>query len=374
MGLGEAARWLVGGLDRKRKRWVFAGRERFSEVALLCRRFAHRYRPSRGGTVEIELANIARLADGNVALAALHVESGRFVSINGTLRVPMASVVKIPIAVQLLWRVDRGEISLDAMIPVELHDARPGPRFLARRVGPPGLAVSVRDLVELMLTRSDNTASDLALRAAGGVQAVRARLAELNLAEISVDRSIGQLLADLEGVESALAECTEDQWLEVTEAVPEERRRMAMQKALVDARDTCSAEAIVRFLAAIKTGQVLSTPHTRLLLDAMARCRTGEKRLKGLLPDKTPVAHKTGSMISSIEIHDNRPFLTADVGLIDLPANKGEIALAVFVAGSPHQSQIQDRVVARLARRVYEHYVAESGQPRSTSSVESLVK
>src|ERR671927_139968 len=63
--------------------------------------------------LENEIARLAKAAGGTLGVSATHVESGRSVSFNGTERFPMASTYKIPIAVQLLYRVDRGDVRLD---------------------------------------------------------------------------------------------------------------------------------------------------------------------------------------------------------------------------------------------------------------------
>jgi len=53
----------------------------------------------------------------------------------------------------------------------------------------------------------------------------------------------------------------------------------------------------------------LSEKSTELLLDIMERCETGAGRLKGLLPEGTVIAHKTGTIGGT----------TNDVGIITLP-------------------------------------------------------
>jgi beta-lactamase class A len=345
---------LIGPIVRKVKRSFFAGRERLADMGL-----------SRGRNdaraLDARLADIARLADGDVACAALNLKTGRMISLNGTLRVPMASVVKIPIAVQLLSRVDRGEIALDSLIPVDVRDTRPGPGVLSRRMTAAGLSVSVKELVELMLTISDNTASDVALRAAGGIEAARGLLSELKSVDISIDRSIGELLADMEGIDHAYGACSHNNWRQVTSALPVGQRRRAVQKLLADARDTCTAESIVRLLETIACGRALTPASTALLLDTMTQCKTAKRRLKGLLPRGARVAHKTGSLISSIDVRNDRPFLIADVGLVDMDVQVS-LACAVFIAGSPHEWEIQDRIVARLARTMFDEFLAESGR------------
>jgi beta-lactamase class A len=369
-GIPDAAGSSSGRLVRKVKRMLFFARETVTvwlPAASNRQAFAA---ATRRSTLERRLARIASLAQGRVAMTALHLASGRSISIDGSARVPAASLVKLPIAVAVLSRVDRGEFSLDTRIGVDVEDARPGTRALPRPPAQGLHTVSVREIVEAMLIRSDNGASDLALRIAGGVGAVRARLEALGITGFGIDRSIGALLADLEGVESERANCAKEQWRTLTAALPIETRRAAMNRLLHDdARDTCTADATVRLLAAIHCGAALSAESTRLLLDTMVRCRTGKHRLKGLLPPDAVVPHKTGSLTSSLDVPADRPFLSSDAGLLDLPNRGGTLAIAVFIVDSPHQSAIQDRIIARLGRRVYDEFApAMLGPNRSLHS------
>src|ERR1041384_8504999 len=65
--------------------------------------------------LEREMARLANVAGGRVGATAIHLETGRRVSLNGAERFPMASTVKVPIAVELLRRVDAGQVKLDQM-------------------------------------------------------------------------------------------------------------------------------------------------------------------------------------------------------------------------------------------------------------------
>lgn len=356
--LVDAGGGSFGRFVRKVKRGLFAARERVAEL-MPAGSVRELVGGAKGrGAFERRLARIASLAQGRVTMTALHLPSGRSISIAGDVRVPAASIVKIPIAVALLSRVDRDELSLDMRVPIGPGDARPGPRVLARASLSEQHSASIREIVEAMLIRSDNSASDIALRVAGGVDAVRATLDALNVVDFSIDRSIGELLADLEGVDAASANVAKEPWRALTSKLSPQTRRASMHRLLADPRDTCSANATVRLLAAIHSGAALSESTTRLLLGTMARCRTGKHRLKGLLPNDTVMPHKTGSLTSSLDVPADRPFVSADAGLMELADRGGTVAIAVFIVDSPHQSPIQDRIIARLARRVHDDFAA----------------
>jgi beta-lactamase class A len=63
-------------------------------------------------SVRASLETIARRVGGEIGIAAIHVESGARVSLNGQRRFPMASVSKIPMAMEFLRRVDAGKFAL----------------------------------------------------------------------------------------------------------------------------------------------------------------------------------------------------------------------------------------------------------------------
>jgi beta-lactamase class A len=131
--------------------------------------------------LEREIARLAKGAGGVVGVSATHLESNRRVSLYDGERFPMASTFKVPVAVELLTRVDRGEIRLDQMIHLQSSDLHPGAGILTDLLNQPGLALSVRNLMELMLLISDNSATDVCLRLVGGPEAVTARMRALGI-------------------------------------------------------------------------------------------------------------------------------------------------------------------------------------------------
>ena len=62
--------------------------------------------------------NVAEGTDGKVGAAALHLGSGRLSTLNGNEPFPLASVCKLPIAMNLLALVDEGKFALDQEIEV----------------------------------------------------------------------------------------------------------------------------------------------------------------------------------------------------------------------------------------------------------------
>jgi beta-lactamase class A len=301
-----------------------------------------------------EVERLAQAAGGPVGMAALHLPTGRRVSLRGGERFPMASTFKVPVAVELLRRVDTGEASLDEMVTLRPRDLHPGSGTLTELLARPGVALSVRNLLELMLLVSDNSATDLLLERAGGPAAVTARMKALGIEGIDVSRSTLRLMADRAGLKDVPSErdWSLAAWEALREAVPEAERRSAAAAFDRDPRDTATPDAMVDLLARIQ-GRGLHLPETAsLLLDVMRRCQTGEHRLKGVLPEGTPVAHKTGTIGDS----------TNDVGLLTLPGGAGQVAVAVFVRSSTKPAAERERVIAQISRAVYDYFLF---RPRS---------
>jgi beta-lactamase class A len=306
--------------------------------------------------LEREIARLARASGGVVGVTAIHLETGRRVSLNGADRFPMASTFKVPVAVQLLTRVDKGELGLDRMIEIKPSDLHPGSGTIADLVNKGGLAMSIRNLMELMLLISDNSATDILLREAGGGEAVTARMRALGIEGINVNRSCARLIADWVGVPNLPPEenWTPDMFKLVFTAVKPEEQKAAARRFDSDVRDTSTPDGMAALLERVYRKDLLKPESADLLLDIMRRCRTGEARLRGILPEGTEVAHKTGTIGGS----------TNDVGIVTLPDDAGHVAIAVFVKSSEKDVPARERVIAEIARAVHDFFLF---QPRASS-------
>jgi beta-lactamase class A len=87
----------------------------------------------------------------------------------------------------------------------------------------------------------------------------------------------------------------------------------------------------------------------------MERCETGKTRIKGMLPQGTDVAHKTGSMGGVVN----------DVGIVTLPGKAGHVALSIFTKGSYRPEEVSEKTVAEISRTIYDYFALfpAEGQP-----------
>jgi beta-lactamase class A len=300
------------------------------------------------GRLEREVARLSKNSGGVVGATAIHLETGRRVSVNGTERFPMASTYKVPIAVQLLTRVDKGEVKLEQMIEIKPTDLHPGSGTLTDLFNKPGVALSVRNLLELMLLISDNSATDITLRLAGGAEAVTARMRSLSIEGINVSGSTAEMIAIWVGAKLP----PEERWSpeafdKAFEAVTPDEQKAALRKFDADPRNTSTPDGMADLLAKIHRKELHKADTAELLLDILRRCRTGNARLKGVLPADTIVAHKTGTIGGT----------TNDVGIITLPDNAGHIAIAAFVKSSEKEIAARERAIAEIARAVHDFFL-----------------
>lgn len=305
--------------------------------------------------LEAEISRLSAISGGKVGVGIIHIESGRELFVNGSEPFPMASTFKVPIAVELLTRVQAGTVRLDSMISVKQTDLHPGSGTLTNLFNDPGVQLSVHNLLELMLLISDNSATDMMLKVAGGGSAVNARMAALGVTGISVDRPTILLIADASGMKNVGPESS---WSlasfdSLRRLVTPAQRVAARTTFYQDLRDTSTPAGMARLLAKIHRGQALGPEKTAQLLDIMLRCETGAARLKGLLPPDVAVRHKTGSLGIGV---------TNDVGIIDLPGGAGHLVVAVFVKEAMSDVAAQEMTIAQIARAAYDYFAFNPGR------------
>ena len=246
--------------------------------------------PSKLQLLEQRLAAMAVENPGEYGIAAMDLATGKTISFNGNNPFPMASTMKIAVAAAYLAEVDAGRRTLDDPIA----------------------GSTAGRLMDVMITRSDNRATDLLLATLGGPAAVDRWMRGHGLSGIRVDRTIAQLLGD--------------------------------RRDLRDIRDSSTPNAMLGLLRVIDGDRALKPQSRSLLLDMMRRCATGSNRIRGLLPSSARVENKTGTLSG----------YTGDVGFLTL-ADGRRIAVAFFARGGDNRPA----VIATAARAIYDAFGIE---------------
>jgi beta-lactamase class A len=235
-----------------------------------------------------------------------------------------ASVIKVQIALEAeTWFADS---RLDPAEPVSLSAT-------GRTPGPTGISlfeddtvVSWRDLVVLMLTISDNHATDTLLRRVG-VGAVNATAARLGLTS-TVMQSDVQTMLDSIGQDlgrASWADLLAWQAQASAEQSAQADQRLLAARALDPARGTrTTARDIVRLLRLIWTGQAGSAAACSRVRALMARQLT-RHRIASVFRPPVQVAAKSGSLLGIVR---------NEIGVISYPDGR-QYAAAVFTRSQP---------------------------------------
>jgi len=292
-----------------------------------------------------KLEKVSQGLAGRIGVAAQEIDSGESITVNGDEAFVMASTYKVAIAVTLLDRVDKGQIKLSDLIDISPDMMVAGDNAIAETFIHPGLKLSVANLLEVMITASDNTATDTCLKLAGGPEAVTKMMRSIGITKLRVDRYTSEILRDFYGLPdkaylSVIAEAAAKDPT-ILSRIPD--RNLEFEKK--DPRDHSTPKAMLELLLAIDSGKVLSEKSREILLATMSRTHTGAGRLKGLLPKGTPVAHKTGTIGG----------VANDVGFVTLPDGR-RFAIAVFTKSSTTPEASRDRAIAEVTRTLYDFY------------------
>lgn len=340
------------GADRRLMRW-FGGTQRFIKVASIVAAGAVSFAPAHAGNIndvqdsfdsvfgtelraprapsddfERRLASVAEASQGRIGVAAVDLSTGRTVDVLGNQRFPMASTSKVAIAATFLDGVDKGKWSLSSEYPLMIPVAS-APFSSAVAPVRPGAYMSARQLMELMITRSNNYATDALLKVVGGPAAVNAWVRRAGIEDWHIDHDIATLVRDDGAINPA---------------------------KVVDKRDSATPLAMVELLTGLYQGKWLTPESRSVLMGAMSRCVTGRNRIRAGLPSGVNVSHKTGSLNNT----------SSDIGFIET-ADGRAYAVAIYVTGQGSRPAREARI-ASIARTVYEGYLADAGSYRRTAS------
>jgi beta-lactamase class A len=128
--------------------------------------------------LEQQLASLAAAHHGHVAVYAKQWNTGRVVAIDGEQPVQTASVIKLTILFEAMEQIRAGKAKWDEKITLAKGDGVSGSGVLAFFDTP--LTLTLKDVLNMMVIMSDNTATNLAIDRFG-VDAVNARIAWMGL-------------------------------------------------------------------------------------------------------------------------------------------------------------------------------------------------
>lgn len=295
-----------------------------------------------------QIEGVTKGMEGEVGVAVKHLESGEELVVNGETYFPMASVFKLPIFVEVLAQIMEGKLSLDDEISVQKIDQHFGSGLLSD-LDAPGIKLSTRNLINLMMMISDNSATDILFEKIGA-ENVNARLRGFGIEEITVNRSCHHLICEAIGLDYE-----KYRGLTLEEAKKTSRKDMIENpKAFEEAtknfsqvmKDQSTPRAMNRLLEMIFKKEVLNEENCDYILSVMLKCQTGERRIKGDLPPGTKVAHKTGTIGGTVN----------NAGIIYLPDGLGHVAITVFSKDTTKETSKAEEIIAQISRFVFDYF------------------
>ncbi len=260
----------------------------------------------------------ARISDfpGTVSLYAKNLDTGATAAIRESDPVRTASTIKLPILISVFDAVAHGRAKWADPLTVTAAEKVSGSGIIASEISD-GVQLPLRDVANLMIVLSDNTATNMILERFGA-DSVNAYLDKLGLETTRCMRKIVGANAERRGV-SAAGKLPENQKYGIGVSTP---------------RD------MVTILEKLERGEIVSPDASKQVLDILRRCQDSNgirRRLPGV-----KIANKTGALDA----------LRSDLGVVYSPG--GRIAMAITIDGIPKPDWSPDNpgllLIADLAR------------------------
>lgn len=266
-----------------------------------------------------EIEYISRQAKGIVGVGVMDLKTKETLLINQNHKFPMQSTFKFPLAIAVLNLVDKGKLKLDQKIHVvraELDQETHSP--MRDKHSKQDFDITIGELLSYSVSESDNNACDILFELAGGTKKVNDYIHSLGVKDIAIVATEKEMKAG---------------WN-------------------VQYTNFARPSAYLQLLEIVYQGRTLSKSSHDFLWKILVAGPTGLKRIKGLLPEGTVVAHKTGTSATN----DNGvTAATNDVGIIKLQ-NKRDIAVVVFVSDATAKADTRELVIAQIAKAAADYY------------------
>ncbi|MFN0031845.1 MAG: class A beta-lactamase [Flavobacteriales bacterium] len=262
------------------------------------------------------IASIVASYRAEVGVAIISPD-GDTISLKGDRQFAMMSVCKIPQALALLHLIDEGKMSMDEQIQFDEEDMKQktSSGILEDHPHAP-FNLPMSEVLHYAVGQSDNVTSNKMFELAGGPAAVEKFIHSLGIIDIGIAADYTNLYKNVNS-----------NW--------------------------STPKAMAQLLENFYQKQILSDKTHPLLWTAMVNAISGPNRIKGMLPEGTIVAHKTGTGNTNEATGKIESF--NDAGIVMLPDGR-HFCIAVFVANSEESEEKTAEVIARVARVVWDSY------------------
>lgn len=245
---------------------------------------------------KIEVA--ANMKNLRAGVFAVDMKTGKFVDYNGHDEYAAASMIKTPVYVSLLQALDRKEVSLDQLVEVRQDLITGGSGWLQWR--PVGTKVPLKEVAELMIIVSDNTATNMVIDLLGGKEKCNRDYISWGLQKTRINNMLG----DFEGTNKT------------------------------SPYDMCY------LLGRIDRGELISESSRKWMYQVMERTRIRTLLPPGLAPGSR-ILHKTGDIGTMV----------GDAGIVITPT--GQRYIVSMQVERPHNDRRANLLIRALSKMVY---------------------
>ena len=232
------------------------------------------------------------------------LSTGWEIKINENKLFPSASMVKVPIMASFVLASSRGEVDLNRSIALKNRNKALGSGILKDYA--PGTEFNIDDLIEVMVTHSDNTAANMLIDYLG--------FARLN----NYFKQLGLNNTNLS------------------------RKMMDFKKRRAGVENFTSARDLAYLLEEIYYNKLVSREFSQRCLGILKRQKIRD-RIPAKLPFNTPIAHKTG--LERGVCHD--------AGIVFTPG--GDFIVCVLTKHDYKISRPAKKFISNIARDVYNY-------------------
>lgn len=264
--------------------------------------------------LNIKLNKLIKDADAEIGIAVIKNHREWIAGSNNLL--PMMSIFKYFIAVKVLDKLEKENISLNEEITVNKNMIEKNlysPMLKEYTVFP--FKISIANLLKYMISTSDNNACDILIDYAGGTAEIQKYIHSIGFVNIEISTTEIEMNNDIE-------------------------KQFSNKARPID---------IIRAMKFVKDKHLLSDDSEKFLDEIMINTTTGEDKLKASLPRNAILAHKTGSSsrkANGIKIADN------DAGYVFLP--NGEIYyIAVMIKNSKMSDKENANLISKISKITY---------------------
>ena len=285
--------------------------------------------------VTTELERLADATGGIVGISATQLATGRHIGYREGEPFPTASVIKLPLLVTLYEDAIAGRIDLAERATYRGETKVAGSGVL--QYLDDGLNPTLRDLSILMMSVSDNTATDLLFDRVGKGR-IEETMDRLGLSSIRAPFDIREMLMELVDMDHSKPGGYDELRRLLRLSSGSGGRSMIPEQA-----DRSTPADMCRLLELVETRAILNADACDAIVELMKRIQSGA-RIPGLLPKGTLVAHKTGSYRR----------LRNDAGIVYAP--NGPYVVALFARELPRDNIEDDEALARISLAIFEEF------------------